>query len=300
VVGAEVHDLTDTDDRFRRHLVEEARGRSYPFSIVEDYHRRKGWEAFAFVRATPRLHLGVNWRADRHESLPVVADDRLFLVFDRAPRANPPAGEGEMRSLLLTARFAAAGALYGTDARERRSFLVADPYGEAVDRAQRVRADVSVEWADRALGGAFDFTRVIAHVRAARPVGARSVVNARALLGLTGGAPPPQRRFALGGAGTLRGYALKEFAGRHAALVTAEWMFEPGLRRAPALLAFYDGGAAWSPDADGAGWKSDLGVGLEWPAGGSRARRRVDLAFPLQPTEGRDTARVHALLRVPF
>lgn len=299
VAGAEVHDLTDTDDAFRRRLVEEPRGRSVPLSIVEDYYRRKGAEAFVFLRAASRFHLGASFRADRHQGLPVRSDDRVLLFFRRDPRPNPAVGEGDMRSLLLTARYSRRAALYADDADERRSFLVRDPYGRPVERAQELRADATLEWARAgALGGDFDFTRLIAHVHASHAVGERSTLSARALLGATGGTPPQQRRFALGGAGTLRGYALREFAGDHAALLSAEWMLQPRSRY-PALVAFWDGGVAWTSGVDGDGWRNDVGIGLEWPGGG-RARIRADVALPLQPTEGRDKVRVHALLRVPF
>jgi hypothetical protein len=292
--GYEYHDLTDTDDAFRRDTVEERRrGRNWLFSIVEDYYRRKGHEAYVFVRPSPRLHLGVSGRSDDYESLPVEADDRLFLVA-RRPRPNPEVTEGRARSLLFTARWAAADALYEGSGAERDSFLVRNPYGGPYERSQRARVDASLEIA----GGDVSFRRGIVHGRGTRDLGDRVSLELRGLVGFTSGEAPPQRRFALGGAGTLRGYAFKEFPGDHLALATAEVAYR-GLSRYPTLRAFYDGGAVFYRGGGDSGYKDDVGVGLEWPGGG-RGYLRADLALALRPLPGRDRARLHALVRVPF
>ena len=36
---------------------------------MDDYFRRRGDEAYLFVRPAPRIHLGVSFRSDRHQSL---------------------------------------------------------------------------------------------------------------------------------------------------------------------------------------------------------------------------------------
>jgi hemolysin activation/secretion protein len=123
-------------------------------------------------------------------------------------------------------------------------------------------------------------------------------VTGRVLAGLTSGTPPLQKRFGLGGLGTLRGYALKEFEGEQALLATVEWLVATR-PRFPALVLFYDGGAAWTDGIDGAGWKGDAGAGLQWAFLG-HGQVRVDLAVPFQPAPGADRARVYANLRLPF
>jgi len=295
--GYERHDLTDTDDLFRRRPIEGPRGRPIPFHIVDDYYRRRGDEAYVFLRPTPRAHLGVSFRSDTHGSLPVVADDAI-LVFTRRPRPNPVVGEGRMRSLLFTGRWAHREPLFPSWPDERDSFLLRTPYGTPFEHAQGERVEAAYEVAAHALGSDFSFQRFTGQARASRPVGTRHTATARLIAGLTRGAPPLQRRFALGGLGTLRGYTLKEFTGDHALLATAEWMIltRP---RLPALVLFYDGGAAWTEGTSGAGWKSDAGAGLEWRILG-RGWVRVDLAVPFQPAPGADRARVYATVRLPF
>jgi surface antigen Omp85-like protein len=295
--GYERHDLTDTDDLFRRRPIEGPRGRPIPFHIVDDYFRRRGDEAYVFFRPTPRAHLGVSFRNDTHGSLPVVADDSI-LFFTRRPRPNPESGEGGMRSFLLTARWAHREPLFSNWQEERDSFLLRAPYGTPFEHAQGARVEATYEVAADGLGGDFSFHRLTGQGRASRPVGARHTLTGRVIAGLTRGAPPPQRRFALGGLGTLRGYALKEFAGEQMVVATGEWMIQTR-PRFPALVLFYDGGAAWTKGAAGAGWKSDAGAGLEWRIL-SRGWARVDLAVPFQPATGADRARVYAMVRLPF
>ena len=81
-------------------------------------------------------------------------------------------------------------------------------------------------------------------------------------------------------------------------LATVEWMVATR-PRFPALVLFYDGGAAWTEGVDGAGWKSDAGAGLQWSFLG-RGQARVDVAVPFQPAPGNDRVRVYGNLRLPF
>ena len=295
--GYERHDLTDTEDLFRRRPIEGPRGRPIPFQITDDYFRRRGDEAYVFLRPSPRVHLGASFRSDTHESLPVVADDSI-LFFSRRPRPNPEVGEGRMRSLLFTARWSQRAPLFPSWTLERDSFLVRTPYGTPFEHAQGARVEATYEVAADALGGDFSFQRLVGQARASRPVGARQTVTGRVIVGLTRGDPPLQRRMALGGMGTLRGYALKEFEGENALLATAEWMTATR-PRLPSLVAFYDGGGAWTDGLGSRGWKSDAGAGLEWRIL-SRGWARVDVAFPFQRAPGADRARVYGTLRLPF
>jgi len=296
VLGYEFHDLTDTDDVFRRQVAAPPPGRPHLFSIVEDYYRRRGHEAYVFVRPAARLQLGASWRRDRFETLPVVAKDLIFF-FNRRARPNPPVEDGERDAVLLTARWAAGAPLFSSAVAERDSFLVRDPYGEALALPQTARVDTTLEIGGRAGPDTTTYRRLIGHLRGRRIVTPTLSFDGRVLLGL-GWDLPAQRRFALGGAGTLRGYALKQFAGQRMVLGTLEGRMRPG-GRWPDLIGFYDGGAAWTGGLVGAGWRDDVGAGLEWPGGGD-GHVRVDLGYALRPPPGQDRARVHAALYLPF
>jgi Omp85 superfamily domain len=296
-LGYEFHDFTDTDDTFRGRLPVTPPGRHIFFSIFEDYFRRRGHEAFAFARLGPRAHLGVSYRADTHESLPLEADGSFF--FDKEPPPNPPIADGRARSLLFTLRATGGETLFNEPQIEADSFLVRDPYGTRFWRDEGWRAEATFEWADPdQLGGDLDFHRFVGHLRGARALAPGHHVNGRVLLGLGSDGLPAQRRFALGGMGTLRGRELRQVSGDNMALVTAEYSFEPGSPW-PALALFYDGGSAWSSGVTGRGWLSDVGVGLVWPGGGRRLAR-LDVALPLNDPGSERKLRVTGHLLLPF
>jgi hypothetical protein len=296
VLGYEFHDLTDTDDVFRRYTVAMPPGNPRLFAIYEDYYRRRGHEAYAFLRPSPRFQLGVSWRRDRYESLPVVADDSLFF-FSRRPRPNPVVAEGERDAVLLTARWSRRAPLFPNAVAERDSFLVQDAYGDRFDPVQGARITATFEAAGRSDAGRASYQRFIGHLRGRRDLGLAFALDGRLLLGF-GRDLPAQRRFALGGTGTLRGYGIKRFTGEQAALATVEGRYRPPARW-PDLIAFYDGGIAWTRDVEGAGWRDSLGLGLEWSRDGD-ASVRVDGALALRPLRGDGRGRVHASIVLPF
>lgn len=291
-LGYEFHDLTDTDDVFRIFGLESWPGTPIYFEAFQDFYQRRGHEAYAFARPSPRLHLGVSFRADEYTSLPVVSGDA-----EKWP--NPPIDDGDMRSLLLTARWAWDDSLYAEWPLEKNSYLMRTLQGDLFQRYQGIRAEATLEVADAdALGGDFTFRRLTGQVRGAHRVSARQTLLGRLLFGVGSDTLPAQRRFALGGMGTLRGRDTKAFAGGDSQLmVTVEHAFEPaGLW--PAVIGFYDGGRI-AIDGVGSGWKSDLGVGLAWPPSGRRLAR-VDLGFALNREPGEPTARVTAVVLLPF
>jgi hypothetical protein len=294
-LGYEFHDLTDSDDVYRILGFEEPPALILPSSATRDYYRRRGHEAYGFVRLFSGAHLGVSWRSDDFTSLPVVSSGRFFSKKD--PRPNPAIDEGSMRSLIATVRWANQGQLFETRRRERDSFLLRSLYDTRMEEGQELRAEATFEVASPDLGGDFSFKRFIGTVRADRDIAASHAVRARVLLGLTSGEVPLQRRFALGGMGTLRGFELKAFSGDDAALATFEWLVKlPS--PFPGLVAFYDGGTVWDSSLD-SDWKSDVGAGVEWPAGRGFFARG-DLAFPLQKEPGDKSTRFTWRVRLPF
>jgi hemolysin activation/secretion protein len=202
-----------------------------------------------------------------------------------------------MRSLVATARWSTQELFEGRGD-EAQSFLLGSLYGTARVPDDGWRAEASFEVASPDLGGDFDFRRLIANVRARRVLTSRFAVAGRVLLGLTGGEPPPQRRFALGGLGTLRGRHFKEFPGDNMVLATAEWTLRSTWPW-PAPVLFYDGGTVWGAGAAELGWKSDVGVGLEWRAG-SVVGLRLDGAVPIAREAGRAAFRLTLRLTAPF
>jgi hypothetical protein len=290
-VGYAYHDLTDTEDAFRRYGLEEAPGGVYNTRNAVDFFRRLGHEAYAFAGVGRKGQMGVSWRSDGYTSLPVTTGSDV---------PNPPVEEGRMRSIVGTVRFASGGDLYPTRRSERDSFLLPSFYASLAPKPERLRAEATCEIARPGLGGDFDFTRFISRVRLHRPFLGRHALDTVTYLGLSRGQTPLQKRFSLGGLGTLRGFDEKEFAGVNFVLAVAEWSWLPPSRFAPAVIPFYDGGRLWGGATGGTGWKQDAGLGLRFPQA-SRVFARVDAAFPLDPEPGRARrARWNLRLQFPF
>jgi hypothetical protein len=292
--GYEFHDLTDSDDVFRARGLEQPDTVVIVFNTTQDHYRRHGHEAYLFKDLSARAQAGITFRADRFESLPITNDGHLFS--SEGPRPNPAIDEGSLRSVIFTLRWVAHGELFERERSERQARLLRNPYATPFDTLQGWRAEATVETAG--LGGDRSFTRGIAHLRHYRPLTASQSLYLRGLLGTSSGELPRQREFFLGGMGTLRGYDLKEFSGTQMALVTAEWVYHPR-SPLPRFILFYDGGSAWGGRlAARSGWKDDVGVGVDWPAGGPYLR--LDVAFPLEPTAGASHVHVNGRIRLPF
>jgi hypothetical protein len=289
-LGYEAHDLTDSDDGFRVALFEEAPALILGAPQAAGYFRRRGHEAYAFYSARPDLQLGATFRSDDHESL---HDEDAS-----AEEARWDAAQGGLsRSLVGTVRYARGGALFATPRRRREALLLRDLYGTRLEPGNVLRAEATFEWASPSLGGDFDYRRLLAQVKGEHVASARVRLRARALGAVTGGRVPPQRQPALGGPGTLRARETQEFEGDHAALLNLEAALATRARL-PGLVAFYDGGMAWGgPRSEG--WRSDLGLGLEWPA--QRAFFvRVDGACAVDPVGDADRCRLSGRIRLPF
>jgi hypothetical protein len=297
VLGYEHHDFTDTDDTFRALGVEQLRGWHLFFTTFQDYYVRRGDEAYAFLRPSPRVHLGVNLRRDAYESLPVVSDGSLFTNPDPPP--NPAVVEGRARAAVFTARWAWKAPLFEDWRQERDALLVRDAYGTPFRRAQTLRAEATYETSDGEEGRAdLSFQRFIASAHGAARLALRHWVLGAVTVGTGSEGLPEQRRFSLGGQGTLRGRESNEVQGERMVLASAEWHIEPNAPL-PALILFYDGGTAWDRGLPRATWRHDAGAGLAWPPTESRFVR-VDAAWPLNAVTGDRKPRVTGYVRLPF
>jgi Omp85 superfamily domain len=285
-VGYERHDLTDTDDLYRSFDLAGAAGTAIYFEAFANYFRRRGDEAYLFLRPSPWAQVGLAFRNDRYASLPVATG---------STDPNEPVAPGAMRSLIATLRLDPGGVLRDRGD-ETPSHLQRSLYGTR-DAPQPVRLEVSLETSDPGVfGGDFDFRRLVVHAAGHSAFGSRVTVDMRGFLGLSGGTLPPQKRFVLGGVGSLRGYPDRTVSGDRFEQVTTEVRLDTG-RWLPRLAAFYDGGEVWN-DGDGGGWKSSVGLGAQWPKA-SLLFVRVDVARPLgDPTLS--GLRTLVRLQIPF
>jgi len=281
IVGYTYSDVTDTEDSFRRTGLEEARGETYRTASVADYFRRTGHEAYAWFSPAERLSLRVAWRGERYESLPTTT--RWTLFDEEPPLPNAPVDELTIGAVVANVSFD-SGSVRGADAEDLLSSVQRrpDPFAGDPISPGATRVDLEVEIASPDLGGDADFRRAVLRARSRHELVRGLRLDTRAMGGWSGGDPPLQKLFSIGGPGTIRGFDLKAFSGTRFALLTAELSWALG-RAVPRLIAFYDGGAiAGRSGSDG--WRSGAGLGARWPPSGT-SFLRVDVARPLDGDE---------------
>jgi len=291
VAGYELHDLTDTDDEFRALGIDAGPGSALGFRAFSDHFVRRGHEAYVLARLSPRWRAGLTYRSDAYLSLPAVTGSA-----SDPPEPNPPVDEGVLRSVIASLQWSSQAGLFEGVREAQRSALMRSLYTRPLAAPPPFTLGVSFEWASRGLGGDLSFRRLIAEGRSRHPLTVRGALGARLLLGVAGGDVPVQKRFALGGLGTLRGYDEKEFDGEGFLLANLEWSLHTG-RLLPALIPFADAGATWRGFRTTGGVRADLGLGLRWPAA-SALFVRLDAAVAV--TRGGAGVRVTGLAHFPF
>jgi len=291
-LGYEWHDLTDRDDAYRLVGLDEASGTSLLERSLSDFYRRRGHEAYAFVRLSSQAQVGLSLRADRYASLETSTDGNPFG--GGSSRPNPAVDAGDQRGLLVTLRWSSRSALFASDAAERRSFLLRSLWGSLEEPPDGLRLAATLERASRDVAGAdVSFTRLTASLRGRHAFRRGLRLDTRVRFGWGSEELPRQRRLTLGGEGSLRGYAPEAFSGERLLLVTGELSLRP-VARAPRLIGFYDAGGTWSRGSGGSGLKSNWGAGLRFPAEGSTFLR-FELARPIGGDGPRATRRLWRL-----
>jgi hypothetical protein len=257
-LGYEFHDLTDTDDVFRMPAFNESLGVFLFGHNRWDFYARRGQEGYLVAPLRGDVEMGLTFRSDTYRSVLNHAD---FSVFHRGEplRESPRVNEGLMRSALLSVGWSSRDpSSFGPSA-----FPLRDLYGARLSRRPGVRIHMSLEVASKsAFGGEFSFRRFVGNFLASRRVLPGESLSGRVLVGLTGGTPPTQKLFALGGQGTLPAFDFKEFSGGNMALMSLEWLHVVRFPF-PCLIAFFDSGGTWGPGPP-SGVRSDAGLALEW------------------------------------
>jgi outer membrane protein assembly factor BamA len=186
-----------------------------------DLHEAEGFRGFLTVRPSPLFTLQPGILVQDETALTNRTDWSLFRQTDDFP-ANPAAETGEYRGLDLTLA-------YDSRPRDEEGKLSSRPRWGGLQHWHRL----TWERGDAGMGGDFDLWRIYADLRSYLRLSARQNLTARLLAasGSAGGDPlPPQRRFHLGGLGTMRGQFFRSLAGNRALLLNAEYAFLLGGR----------------------------------------------------------------------
>lgn len=263
-VGAEVHDLTATDDTWQVTNFEAGLAAIVPAESYRDYYRRRGGQVHAAVRVRNDLEVIVMWRGERHRAL---RTETGFNLWDRDEefRPNRPATPGQLKALVFGAAYSSAGfatePLAATYRRHQADTFYGSPIAGARDTDGGLwRIDWTSEIAGRGeLGGDFAFNRHIVHGRGRLPLSRHEEVALRVLHGWASGSLPVQRRFAAGGIGSVHGYRFKEAIGDQLTQLNAEYAL--GALRGVHVIPFFDAARVRTLGGD-VTWLKGTGIGL--------------------------------------
>jgi hypothetical protein len=279
-LGAELHDLTASDDQWQISGGEASFAAFAARRSYRDYYRRRGVQVSGALRVHPQVELLMAWRGERHEHLDVRSDFSLWGGDDPF-RSNRFAGEGRLNAVLIGA--SVDGRSFDRESLEAtyRRHQLETPFGERLQGPEGKHDDAPIwriDWmselsAPDALASDFDFRRHILSGRARLPLSRHQDFGARVIGGWSGGVLPPQRQFAIGGLGSVHGYGFKEAVGSSLALVNLEYSI--GWRNGPKVFGLFDAGRVTSPASVDAPWLTGIGVGLG--AGGAR----IDFGYKL-------------------
>jgi hypothetical protein len=254
-----------------------------------DYYRREGLSLGLSARPTDDLKFELQFRADDYRSLPVATTAGWNVGRDRFLE-NPEIDEGTMRSIVARAQF-------GDD--ERHFWL------------RYERSD------DALFSTGYDFTQLTAQYRTRFRLGRHQRLDLRARAGSNfSGKLPVQKRYVLGGIGTVRGYRYQSLLSLDPAIVRSpgdplplggERMFLFNAEYAitvdhdMSLVLLYDSGMAWEDrdaDIDPAEFANAIGVGIVFDDDDYDDTLRIDLIKTLD--EDDDDIMVQARLSRPF
>ncbi len=284
ILGAEAHDLTDTQDEW---IIPTDENSLAAFLLKEDFHdyyRRVGASGYLEQEVAGQVRFRAEYRDDRYYNMPPDPDVRRatnWALFGgkKEFRPNPLIDEGHLRG---------AVGILTVDTRD-------DP--EEPEEGWFVQA--VAEFYGGQVESDYEFDRFILDIRRYQPLGYGENLDLRLRLGSSRRNLPSQFLFDLGGISTLRGYRFKAFTGDRLFLANVEYRIRADSRTFGGipifgdmnLIFFFDAGLAWfSEDVSRAekGWeyltwsrlKTDVGVAITDRAGRVRLSfaRRTDSA----------------------
>ncbi len=283
-LGVESFDLTQTEDLW---VIPQDENTINAFFFHEDYHdfyRSWGSAIYGKQKIGRILSIEAGYRQENQEDMKVEKDWSLFRQ-GKNFRDNPLIQMGEYKNTYLSVKLG--------DSRKLKNWS----------------ASLDVELNNGLISDDMpDYERYILSVSKYQRLGRNDEVNFRVRYGTTFGAVPDQKKFDLGGIGTLRGYGYKEFQnGDKMVLINAEYITDgdaiTGLEFLPIFndfeVAFFaDAGIVWNGERDLpeiSELKRNIGFGLQSDDGAFR----IDFAKPLDgPEDKRDVVITFRINRI--
>ena len=202
-VGTEGHIITDTRDAWKMAVDENSFAALLAGQDNRDYFQRSGFSMYVRKFLTPRIGLGVEYRMDNYTNSKREIGWSLFGPSQ--PFAEVPAvREGNMSSLLVN--------------------LTVDYMAMKSWDAPQFGLEAQAEFGTQ--NGAFETYVVDARLKTT-VVRDLAWLAVHARLGSSTGNAPPQRRFTVGGNGTLPGFPFDAFEGNRMLLLQTDLLIAP-------------------------------------------------------------------------
>lgn len=268
--GVEAFDLTQSDDQWIIPKDENSIAAFFFHQDFHDFYRNRGSSVYAIKNFGYNFNIEGGYRQEEHENMSVEKDWSLFRN-GRQFRDNPLVDEGIYNNTYLTLTLGNPKWNRGTSLR------------------------IEAEWNSSLFEDEMpNYERYIATFSRKQQLSRDDALNFRVRYGTSNGAVPIQKKFDLGGIGTMRGYRFKEFRnGDKMALVNFEYTTRgdviSGLEFMPILddfnISFFaDAGVIWNRADDlpnTSDFNRSVGIGISSEDDGFR----IDFAKPLDGPE---------------
>ena len=261
-LGAELHDMTASDDLWRLSSFEQAMVSLAFKNTFRDYYRRRGAQLFGVLRMGAHNELSAMARWDRHEPLRN-ATSYSFFRDDARYRENLAVVDRRVNAMVVGYTFDTrplSGAGHpATYERHVKDSL----FGHGLRQQPGFRLEWTSEIAGGGMKGDADFDRHVLNARGYVATTSRTLLSLRGLFGFSNGTLPVERLFAVGGIGSVHGYRFKEASGTGMTLLNAEYRvnLSSARRDAPNVFAFYDAGRVTNGTTNGV-WLRGVGAGF--------------------------------------
>lgn len=212
-IGAELHNITSTDDAWRADRLENALDAFFAREDFRDYYKLAGWDAYAAFRPFRNAELRVDWRSDHYQSL---AQTVFYGRFggNKVLPPNPPVAEGEMHSLAISAQI---------ERTHTRTVETTNLFGDSVSIEQLAgMSDLAQVELGHMPGSDFGFNRYLLDLRKFHPFFHGLSYDVRVRYEATTGDMIEQKMEFLGGPSSLPAFYRKSIEGNRMLLLNTE------------------------------------------------------------------------------
>lgn len=269
-LGFCIYRLTDTPDFGLVSPNEEFLAAFLWGGSYQDYYQREGMSEWFRQQITPSTALEIQAIQDDYRHLLKTTNWSLFRR-DFPKRSNQRIWQGKLHTLQVTYSFDSRDAKGHTKRQFRRW-----PIPHSATETGWL-GYLRYEKVGGGLQGDFDYQRGEFLVTRYQKLSEATNVDVRFMGAVADETLPPQKRAYLGGIGTLRGYAFKEWVGDNMLLVNVDWRWWFSQWRAVALFA--DLGYVWQHTGEFRPEETQAALGVGLLLG---EMLRLDLAQPLE------------------